>query len=496
MDFEELKNRYDQDHDYPDRAFDLEMYRRVLEGTIYDCLKYPFYQTTKSYGKNGEYIPLSQRRPCVRYRLAKVVVDDSVTLLFGEGRFPSVHCEDLGTKDNLTKIINDRHLNLVMIDAATKGSTGSSAILVKVIEGRLFFKASYTAYLTPTFNPKNPDEIIAVTEKYKIYGKELKALGYTEKLVDEETYWFMRKWDLQSEIYYIPWKVAENEKHIPQIDEARTIVHNLDLMLIVWAKNLPGSDSDIDGLCTFQDAITTNIELDYQMSQCGRGLKYSSEPLLMIRNPGLNTQGQAILGEGNIIEVDEGGDAKHIEISGDGCRAVLEYAKALREVILENIHGNRSTPEKTHTVQSGKAMEMLNQALIWLTDKLRITYGEGMYLNLLKLIIKISQKTDIFIENERIKQGSFKANELITLKWSDWFAATRDDRLKDAQTMSTLTKGARLMSTQTAVASLADEYDIADTQAELKEINKESEQDVKNQQSLNQSNAKNTPKES
>ena len=33
-----------------------------------------------------------------------------------------------------------------------------------------------------------------------------------------------------------------------------------------------------DGACTFRAAIETQIEIDYQLSQAGRGLKYSSDP--------------------------------------------------------------------------------------------------------------------------------------------------------------------------------------------------------------------------
>ena len=40
--------------------------------------------------EGGRYVPLSQRRPSVRTGICRTVVDDSVALLFGEGRFPTV----------------------------------------------------------------------------------------------------------------------------------------------------------------------------------------------------------------------------------------------------------------------------------------------------------------------------------------------------------------------------------------------------------------------
>src|SRR5271155_5161783 len=136
MDYIELKSRYDQDKDYPDRVFELEMYKRVLEGDMYDIIPYPFFKAMpNNLGSSREQLPISQRRPSVRYRLAKVVTDNSVSLLFGEGRFPIIDCKDERTKEILNEIVISRHLNETMIDCATKGSVGSAVLFIKVIRG-------------------------------------------------------------------------------------------------------------------------------------------------------------------------------------------------------------------------------------------------------------------------------------------------------------------------------------------------------------------------
>ncbi|CAG4921515.1 unnamed protein product [Acidocella sp. C78] len=64
------------------RARRLEIYRRVLEGTIYDALPYAFQEERNG---AGEYVPLRARRPSVRYGLCRIVVEDSVSLLFSAG---------------------------------------------------------------------------------------------------------------------------------------------------------------------------------------------------------------------------------------------------------------------------------------------------------------------------------------------------------------------------------------------------------------------------
>ena len=68
-----------------------------------------------------------------------------------------------------------------------------------------------------------------------------------------------------------------------------------------------------DGACTFRAAIETQIEIDYQLSQAGRGLKYSSDPTLLIKEPA-TTDSEIVKGAGNALVVSEKGDAKLLEI--------------------------------------------------------------------------------------------------------------------------------------------------------------------------------------
>jgi hypothetical protein len=103
-----------RDPDYPVRSWILDILTRVLNGHIYDVLPYDFHDERSS---SGEYIPLRRRRPSVRYPLCRVVVEDSVSLLFSEGHFPTIDCPDPTTLNSLTSVARDCHLNLVMTEA-------------------------------------------------------------------------------------------------------------------------------------------------------------------------------------------------------------------------------------------------------------------------------------------------------------------------------------------------------------------------------------------
>jgi hypothetical protein len=89
--FDTLCDLVPRDNAYPGRVRKLTILNRVLDGTIYDILPYHFHEERS---EAGEYIPLRQRRPSVRYPLCRIVVEDSVSLLFSEGHFPTIDSPD------------------------------------------------------------------------------------------------------------------------------------------------------------------------------------------------------------------------------------------------------------------------------------------------------------------------------------------------------------------------------------------------------------------
>ena len=471
--FKRLANTFAKDADFPDRVHTLVVRNAVLNGKLYENLQYAFDEE-----KNlaGEYIPIRQRRPSVRYGLCRTVVDDAVSLLFSEGHFPEVDCEDETTRDELTALIKEIGLNEAMIDAATRGSIGSVALMFRVLENRVFVDVAETIYMTPVWKATAPDTLERVIEKYKVKGKVLKDLGYLpDSTKDEEVYWFQRIWDEAEEIFFIPWPVvrAGEEQKEPQRDEKRTVKHGLGFVPIVWVRNLPGGDA-IDGACTFPDeVIDSSIEIDYQLSQAGRGLKYSSDPTLLIKEPAAGEGGQMVKGGGNAIVVDADGDAKMLEINGTAVAAVIEYVRLVRELALETAHGNRTSADKISAAQSGRAMELMNQALVWLADRLRISYGEGALLEIMRMIVKARATFKlVYKDGEKVKDLDPKA--VIALRWPAWYQPTAQDASNKATTLKTH-RDAGNMSRETAVKAIAADYDVEDVPAEIAMIEAEVE---------------------
>jgi hypothetical protein len=452
--FDTLCELVPRDDDYPARVQKLSILNRVMDGTLYDVLPYHFHQER---GEAGEYIPLRQRRPSVRYPLCRIVVEDSVSLLFSEGHFPMIDSSDRVVRAVFANIAKETRLNLVMTQAAMLGATGSVALLLRVLRGRIFIDVLDTKYLVPIWDPAEPDKLARVEERYKVSGRNLIQNGYTIKDPDGQ-YWFSRYWDKNGEIWFEPAPVGAQPAP-PVIDTVRSVSHKLGVVPIVWIRNLPGvstTGDSSDGACTFAAAMHTQVEIDYQLSQVGRGLKYSSDPTLLLKDPTL-PDGELIRGAGNALVVFEKGDARLLEIGGTASAAVIEYVRTLRELALESIHGNRASPDKVAAAQSGRALELLNQGLIWLADNLRTSYGEVGLLQLARLIVRASQMYTLVVLGEEIDPLNSRA--MLSLKWPRWYPTTADDRQKDVQSLMSLI-AAGCISREAALKAIAGCYDI------------------------------------
>lgn len=463
MDWKELQAGMPPDRDLPERAFRISALRRVLHGQQYDHLTHPF---GEELSPSGEYIPLGQRRPAVRHGWCRVVVDDATALLFGDGRFPGVTADSEETEEAILSFAKATLLPKVMTLAAVEGSVGSVVLHLRVLKGKPRLAVMPTAFLTPIWRSDDPDTLESVTERYRVKRAEVVAMGYilTGADADAPEFWFQRRWDADAETWYIPWPTGDRER-VPQVDPARTVRHGLGLVPMVWIENLPGSAGP-DGACTFEGAIDTTIEADYQLSQSGRGLRYASDPKLVLRDPSGQTADKPVAGGSAqaIILTDEKSEAKFLEISGSAAAAVLEHVRNLRRVAMEAIHGSRIDPERIGgSQQSGRALEILESPLIQLADQLRTSYGEGGLLSLVRMLCAASAKMPLTI-GEKTYSGLDPAG--LNLIWPRWFPASAEERQADATT-TTMLVDKRLLSRKTALSNLGAEYDVDDVDAEL-----------------------------
>lgn len=463
MSFKSLKKTRKRDKDLPERAYDLAALRRVIDGTLYDDLAHDFHDEKDG---SGDYIPLRKRRPSVRFPVCRILAEDSISLLFSSDHWPDIHTDSEPVREALKKLVPELGLNDLMLGAALCGSVGSVAIFLRFLKGRVFVTYEPTEYLTPIWDATAPDTLLEVRRLQKMKGADLRPFGWS--IPDEDLsapHWVRIDWTTEREIIYTPWKVGSDDG--PIASEENVTPHGLGFVPVVWIKNLPGGVAP-DGAPTFSpEMIDTQIEIDYLLSQAGRGLKYSMDPLLMIKEPVADETGTMVRSASNAIQVEEGGDVKLVEIDGGAINATVEYVRFLRELALEAGHGNRASAEKLSAAQSGRAMELMNQALIWLADKLRVSYGERGLLAIIRMIVAASRKIEIVTKSGE-KIGKLDDSDL-SLRWPHWYPPTYQDQQNLATTLKTHADAGHI-SRETAVRTIAPVYDIANVEVELGRI--------------------------
>jgi hypothetical protein len=108
--------------------------------------------------------------------------------------------------------------------------------------------------------------------------------------------------------------------------------------------------------------------------------------------------------------------------------------------------------------------------LIWLADNLRISYGDGGVLSLIKMVVKTSNIFPLTVMGNRIRPLDPDAR--LTLRWPRWYPISADDRVKEAQAM-TLLANAGQISLDASVRSMAAVNGVADVEAELNAISQD-----------------------
>ncbi|QDH16792.1 phage portal protein [Swingsia samuiensis] len=449
MDWLSLQQRYPMPSGVSPRALRLLSLKRVLNGTQYDVLPYPF---SLERSAAGEYIPLSNRRPAVRCNLCRTVVDDSVSLLFGDTHWPDLVASDERVAEAMNIFAEQTKLASLMMQAATLGAVGSVAVLFEVSNGAPKLSVLETAYLTPYWD-EHSGELIKVEERFIIYGRDLVRQGYSiaEDLFGAQ-FWWQRTWTLMECQIATPWLVGEEGG---REDNSRSMHHGLGFVPIVWIKNLGSSREGVpDGECSFERAIDTVIEADYLLSQAGRGLKYGSDPTLVLKTGNFVSNGLAHQGGvASALTLPPEGDAKLLEINGNAAGAVLAHYRELRQLALEQLHGNRAHGDRISAAQSGKAMELMCQPLIWLVDRLRHSYGESGLLPIYRMACRFSN-----VLEQGLKLGDQFIKDLplcrMSLRWPSWFASTDPELNSLVQSLVTAVENG-ILSRETATKMYA-----------------------------------------
>lgn len=464
MDWKTLQESMRLDTDYPERTRRLMALDRVLDGTQYDHLVNDYWDEETI---TGSPIPMKDRRPCVQTNIVPVTVGETTALLFGEDRFPRIRGEDAEASQEFDTLAKKLDLRAVMVEAAKYGSVGSVAIEVMFMADRVFFQVMRTAFLTPEWDPREPDRLVSVRERYKCRGEQLIAAGFAVRDADAD-YWFTQEWTRTEHVIYRPVKVMAEDQSLRRMPN-RGRSHNLGEVPIVWIKNLPGGAMP-DGESTFRLAVTNVIALDYCESQADRAMRYMGDPLLVTTGADAPVDDEETpKGPNREMALPQGATAEILEINGGSVAGFKAQAERLRNLALGAMHGNRHDPNRLSAATSGRAMELLHQDQIWLADNLRIAYGRAIGQIFTLIARALDRKFVIQFDGEAVKPFSTKTMLLV---WGAWFEATYGDLANLGGAVTTMTEGA-VVSHESATQFVARTMGITDVAKERKQIEAE-----------------------
>lgn len=487
--FEEIKRKLR----YPDgvsaRYKTLDALDRLLDGTLYDELPHPF---DREYEDGFRYVPLEERRPSVVYGLPRIIADECSSLTFGEGHAPSVRCgsDDAGDEASeaaIAEIIQMADVWSVMLQAVHLGSVGSVAAVVRALDdGTPYISLVKGKYARPIFDPRNPRRLMGLVQQYPVTATQLQQRGYDVPGGDNDSFWFRSEIDDKQETQYRPLpndafqKIGDKNSGARWVpDRERSGAHRFGVTPVVWMRN-GAADDVIDGPATFAPIVHLVVKMDYLLSQIARGVRFSADPLLVIKSGEMlslaaaDGAGASIVRDpSSALELPAGADAKLLETTGKAIEGGREFVRLLREYALEVVGGMRSSADQATGPQSGRALEILHQALVWLVERMRLAYGDRGLVPLLRLLL-IGVKRGA-LEFEGVNPATLSPDVAMRLVWPSWWTPRGADLQAQATALQTLAGGSMkspvpLLPIATVARLAATDLGLANPTSEVNEL--------------------------
>lgn len=491
----------------------LDGYDRLRDGTLYEHLKIPFEQEYQAGGDT--YIPMRERRPSIVWRGAQMLASQLAGLLWGDEQMPVVRtylgekpsAEDKQAETAIQHLSESLGLDVVMENVTQLASSGSCAVIVRATSSKQpYIEVVPGKECRPKFDPSDPMRMVEFEQLYPTTGNALVEMGYDidpKELNDE--FWFRLTIDNTEEVRYLPMpakkyeRLGEKDEYGVRIawtrDEKNSFPHGWNCVPVVWVKSPSRGVNSLDGDCLYGAIVDILVAIDYDLSQIERGFRYTADPMLAIRRGELkqgsvptslgsedktrtDEQGNIVKSPSNVIDIEPGGEAKLLEISGQGLDKFREFARMMREWGLEIAGGMKADASDTKGGDSGRVLEILYQNMVLLLKRWRVALGSNGYVPVLKLLLRGIANDVIAVEGV----VNAPADTTLRLVWQTWMTPAGADLNQTVQAWQLLAGGSQkdpvaILPRSMVARMAAGNLGITDTSSVVAELDKQQKQD-------------------
>jgi len=290
------------------------------------------------------------------------------------------------------------------------------------------------------------------------------------------------------------------------------VEHNLGFFPGVWIQNLPVPEEE-DGEPDCAGGWQIVDTMDRLLAQMNKGILQNLDPTVVIKRDLKRDDDPGVImkGSSQSIAVDLQGDAKYMEISGEGVRVGAEVFRLLKDNFCAVVRFVDIDPEKiSGRAQSAKAIEIIFARMLEKADDLRAQYGELGVLPILRVIERISRAVDgkrVFtadgspvtlkvllpprVEVEALPDDApaevkpkrhaverkLGPGGHIRLEWGPYFAPTEQDRQVAIQN-AVAARAGRLIDKRTAVKAAAGMFEVRDAESMYRQVRREEQEDL------------------
>lgn len=448
----------------------------------------------EAYGVNiapGYYVSHSNRRPSVRYNLAKLIVSRLTQMSLSGRSFPEIVCDgDETAEQSLREWAKIMQLPERIAETRNfGGSQGTGCFSLDVQNGR---------FVLEVHNPKHVLVTAWADRSVFRVRSAIKAYSYTKQVIDDEahklvrkTFWYVRYWDESVMVTYqdVPDEVAQLVDWWTKVEPTEERAHGFGCCPLYWIQNLPDSQED-DGEGDYEGIEDKFDGVNQLLSATSKGTIKNVDPTTVIRS--LEDDGERVAkGSEAVIYAEHG--AEYLELKGTGIKVSLELLSELRQSVLEEAQVVIPREDKiTASAQSAAAMRLLYATMIARCNQLRDQYGRGM-INMLTDVLRIAKRVRALpgapkldsngvlvatVQPSLIPNLDPGISDLVSLKWPDYFQPTAIDVKDSVSTAQAASGGKPVISHKTAVEYTSTLFGIQNVDEELAEIEKNADADA------------------